>query len=150
MIRRPLVVPAAWLLLAVVAMVLSDKYLPIARIPLPGAHLAAQALLIISLSVFALSVWQFHRSRTTVDPRAEATNLITTGVFRYSRNPVYLAMVLLLSAIAVRLGSASAWLFVVVFVWIIQSRQIAWEEQQLAAKFSDAYAAYCQRVRRWI
>jgi len=148
--RKPRIVPVAWLLLAITGMILSAEYFPLVELSLPGSDVLAILLLGLGVAMIAASGWQFIRSKTTVDPRGEATHLITGGLFRFSRNPIYLAMVLVLCGLALKLGSATPWLFVVAFAWIIQTRQIAWEERQLAAKFSDAYAQYSQRVRRWI
>ncbi|NNF52135.1 MAG: isoprenylcysteine carboxylmethyltransferase family protein [Gammaproteobacteria bacterium] len=147
---RVRMIPAAWLLLAIVAMVLADKYFPIAEYSLPAAKIVGNILFALSVLTFVTSAWQFHKSETTVDPLGEATSLITGGPFRISRNPIYLAMVFLLCGLALRMGSATPWPVIAAFIWVIQTRQIAREEQQLAARFSDVYADYCRRVRRWL
>jgi protein-S-isoprenylcysteine O-methyltransferase Ste14 len=67
-----------------------------------------------------------------------------------SRNPMYLALLLLLVGWAVQLGSVAAALVPPLFVWVINSQQIKWEEQALERVFGQAYLRYKQQVRRWL
>ena len=76
--------------------------------------------------------------------------MVTDGIYRYSRNPMYLGMALLLAAWALWLGNAAAWLGIVLFVALINRYQIRPEERILAAKFGDDYHSYCRRTRRWL
>lgn len=98
------------------------------------------------------AVMSFITAKTTINPfkPANASRLITTGVFRLSRNPIYLADLLLLAAFAAWLGNVFNVVFLATFVWYINRFQIAPEEQALTARFGDNYAAYCARVRRWV
>ncbi|MFP4166036.1 MAG: methyltransferase family protein, partial [Opitutales bacterium] len=75
---------------------------------------------------------------------------ITDGVFRYSRNPLYLGEVLMLLGLAALLGTWQALLPIPVFLAIIQWMFILPEEQLLKNRFDAQYAAYCNRVRRWL
>lgn len=115
-------------------------------------RLLALALLAAGLGVELSGVWAFARARTTVNPlRPErARALVTGGVYRITRNPMYLGMVLLLLAWAVQLGAALALLAPPLFIAYIGRFQIRPEEQRLQALFGDAYRAYCARVRRWL
>lgn len=114
--------------------------------PIAGVLLAAGVLLLIA------AVVSFIAARTTINPLhpAKASSLITTGVFRLSRNPIYLADLLLLAAFAVWLGNPLNVVFLAMFVWYIQRFQILPEERALAERFGASYAAYCARVRRWL
>ena len=76
--------------------------------------------------------------------------MVTDGIYRYSRNPMYLGMALLLAAWALWLGNAAALLGIVLFVALINRYQIRPEERILAAKFGDDYRNYCRRTRRWL
>ena len=76
--------------------------------------------------------------------------LVTTGVYRYTRNPMYLGMALVLLGCAIVVGVATAFLIPVIFVVIIQYRFILPEEQMLRDLFPEEFPAYCQQVRRWI
>jgi len=75
---------------------------------------------------------------------------VTSGVYRYTRNPMYLGMALVLLGCAVTVGAASALVVPVLFMVIIELRFIRPEEHMLQGLFPQEYPAYCTRVRRWI
>ena len=90
------------------------------------------------------------RRGTTLHPFGEPTALVTDGPYRFSRNPLYLSLALLLLGAAVYLGSLTPFVVVPAFVWAINASFIRPEEAKLAAAFGDAYRDYCRRVRRWL
>ncbi|HVN35202.1 MAG TPA: isoprenylcysteine carboxylmethyltransferase family protein [Casimicrobiaceae bacterium] len=94
----------------------------------------------------------FRRARTTVNPfrPQNATALVTSGVFRFTRNPMYLGLAFLVLGWAVFLCSPWALAGPVVFVLYVDRFQIKPEEKILSAKFGAAYAEYAARVRRWL
>jgi len=94
----------------------------------------------------------FLRVRTTINPLrpARASVLVTTGVYRHTRNPMYLGLALQLLAWAVWLNAAVALLFVACFVLYVTRFQIVPEERILAGVFGTAYDDYRSRVRRWL
>lgn len=92
----------------------------------------------------------FKRNHTTVKPLEESTSLITTGVFRLSRHPMYLGMVLVLIGIAMLLGSLTPLMVVPVFVLLMDVKFIRAEERMLARKFGDTWHDYRTSVRRWL
>ena len=104
----------------------------------------------VAISVAAFM--RFRQARTTVNPREpkKASCLVADGVFRVSRNPMYLGLLLLLIGWAVWLGTASPWLVPPLFVIVISAAQIVPEEQALEELFGEEYRAYRQRVARWI
>jgi protein-S-isoprenylcysteine O-methyltransferase Ste14 len=108
----------------------------------------AQASAVVVLAAFA----SFFRARTTINPLdpARATSLVTGGVFRVSRNPMYLSLLLLLAGYAVRLDSPVVWLGPILFVAYVNRFQIKPEERVLKAKFGEAYLRYRMRTRRWL
>ena len=95
---------------------------------------------------------RFRRANTTVNPLKPqaASSLVTTGIYRYTRNPMYLGLLFLLVAWAVLLSSPFALLGPVAFVTYISRFQIVPEERVLAALFGAEYAAYQSGVRRWL
>jgi protein-S-isoprenylcysteine O-methyltransferase Ste14 len=95
---------------------------------------------------------RFRQARTTFDPfePGEASYLVTGGVFRLSRNPMYLGLVLLLIGWAIWLGTASPWLVPPLFAIFLSVAHIVPEEQALEKRFGETYLAYRRRVRRWI
>jgi protein-S-isoprenylcysteine O-methyltransferase Ste14 len=95
---------------------------------------------------------EFRRLRTTVNPfkPENATALVTSGIYRFTRNPMYVGLALLVLGWAAFLCSAWALLGPVVFVLYVSRFQIAPEERVLSAKFGAAYTEYTARVRRWL
>lgn len=96
------------------------------------------------------AVWLFHRQGTTVKPLREPARLVTEGVYRYSRNPMYLALLLAAAGIAMMLGSASPWLAVLGLGFILDRVFVRGEEKLLGKHFGPVYEDYCRRVRRWL
>lgn len=94
---------------------------------------------------------EFKRAKTTINPFRPhtATALVTSGIYRYTRNPMYVGLALVLLGWAAFLCSASALLGPVAFVLYIGRFQIAPEERVLSSKFGAAYAHYTSRVGRW-
>ena len=93
---------------------------------------------------------QFKQAKTTVKPFEESNELVTTGLYRFSRNPMYLGMVLILLGLAILLGSLTPFSVLTVFVWWIDVQFIRHEEQMLATQFGQDWLEYKAQVRRWI
>ncbi len=94
----------------------------------------------------------FRRVRTTVNPLhpERASSMVTSGIFRFTRNPMYVGIALVLLGFFLAFGALSAILGLPAFVGYITRFQILPEERILEAKFGSAYAAYRARVRRWL
>lgn len=105
-----------------------------------------------SAVVAVAAVTSMLLARTTMNPLdpTKARNLVTGGVFRLSRNPMYLSLLLLLVAYAVRLDSPAVWLGPLVFIAYVTRFQIHPEERALTAKFGETYLRYRMRTRRWL
>lgn len=105
-----------------------------------------------ALIVAGFAVWHFHQAKTTLDPRtpAHTTVLVTSGVYRMSRNPMYLALAALLVAESLWLNRLLGFGVVWGFVWFITRFQILPEEQSLARIFGDNYQDYKKQVPRWL
>ncbi len=114
------------------------------------ADLAAGLLLGGGALLIAAAVMQMRQHRTAVMPRQEASTLLNSGVFRRSRNPIYLGMALLLLGWILRLDALLALPLVPLFVWLIERRFIAGEELMLARNFGPAWERYRQATRRWL
>lgn len=106
----------------------------------------------VSLLLAVMAVAHFFRAGTTVHPHCpeKSSCLVAHGIYRYSRNPMYLALLLILIAWSLYLGWLLAPLGWVLFVFWITRFQILPEERTLTRLFEDEYQAYCQRVRRWL
>ncbi len=102
---------------------------------------------------FGLILWVgalFRRRGTTVRPTERATSLVTSGPFRFSRNPMYLGMTFVLLGVALGVGSLPMLIAPVGFFGIMSVFRIPEEEQRLRKIFGDTYEDYTRRVRRWI
>jgi protein-S-isoprenylcysteine O-methyltransferase Ste14 len=118
-----------------------------------GPKYAAVAILAAAgIALDLLGLLAFRASRTTINPlRPERTSaLVTGGVYRVTRNPMYTGMALLLLAWAVYLAAALPFLGIAVFVLYITRFQIQPEERVLARLFGEEFAVYAARVRRWL
>ena len=94
----------------------------------------------------------FRRARTTVNPLApgKTSAIVATGVYRITRNPMYLGMLAMLMGVAVFLAAPAALLGPGAFVAYITRFQILPEERALTGKFGEPYLSYCRQVRRWL
>ena len=108
--------------------------------------------ILLSAVVAMTAVAQFYQQKTTIDPQQleQTTQLVTSGVFRITRNPMYLSLLFILIAWALWLAHLLAWTGVIVFVWLMNRWQIAREEAFLEQKFGADYCRYREKVRRWL
>ncbi|MBS0376237.1 MAG: isoprenylcysteine carboxylmethyltransferase family protein [Proteobacteria bacterium] len=129
-----------------------DRHAPVIRILSVLWTYVGWALIAVGVLMDSVSVVAFIRAKTTVNPlRVErASHLVVTGLYRVTRNPMYLGLIALLSGWATVLGSASPWLVLVVFERVLVIFQIRPEEAALAARFGPAYTQYARQVNRWL
>lgn len=140
--------PPTWLLLMITLAALQSRYLPLIDAGRPG-RIAGTVLIVGGLFIFTAALLQFRRHRTTVMPRETPVALIDTGIYRLSRNPIYLADALFLAGAALWWDAASL-LLVPLFVMIITRRFILGEESGLRAVFGAAFDRYAAQTRRWL
>ena len=138
------------LLLALIAMGVLDRWVPVVQLVTGPVRWVAAVPILLGLVLAGSAARAFGRAGTPVVPFEPSTALVTTGWYRYTRNPMYLGMSLLLSGIALALGSLTAFLPVPLFVLIVQTRFIRAEERFLEGIFGTEYTAYKARVRRWL
>ena len=131
---------------------LAARLLPPLDFALPAKSALAIALAAIGLGVGLVALFQFKRARTTVHPMRpqESSALVTAGIFRRSRNPMYLGVLLILAGWAVWLANVAAFLLLPVFVAYLNRFQIAPEERALEARFGTTFVDYRRAVRRWL
>ena len=144
--------PPAATLIAGAAMWLVAWTTPRLSSNLPASAAVALVFAAAGLSIVMLAVVSFLRARTTVSPvKPESTSaLVTSGLYRYSRNPMYLGLSLLLLGWGVYLANVLAFVFLPLFTLYLNRYQIEPEERALANRFGDTYKAYRARVRRWL
>ena len=132
------------------AMFLLDRFCPVVEfLHGPWAYVGAVPLL-AGLFFSGAAVIRLLRRRTTVEPFEEPTRLVTKGVYRTSRNPIYLGFALILVGVWVLLGSLSAVVPVVALIAVMDRVYIRFEERVLARKFGPEYQEYRRKTRRWI
>jgi protein-S-isoprenylcysteine O-methyltransferase Ste14 len=139
-------------LLVGVAMWKFASLCPSLDVPLLIRKVTAGVLLLVAAGIAFPGFVALLRARTTFNsmkPKA-TSSLVTGGIYRFTRNPMYLSVLLILVAWAIFLSSAWALVGPVAFVLYINRFQITPEERVLAAMFGTAYAEYKGRVRRWL
>lgn len=104
------------------------------------------------LLMCVLGFIEFRRARTTLNPLRPqgASSLVTSGIYRRTRNPMYLAFLLGLTGVAVAIANPVGFLVLPGFVIYMNRFQIEPEERALAAIFGGVFKAYCERTRRWV
>jgi protein-S-isoprenylcysteine O-methyltransferase Ste14 len=149
-IRPPRVFPPVYLLAAILGMIALHKLLPgTTLIQSPWRWLGLLPI-VAALILAGSAVRLFSKFKTTIKPGDTSSHMLTDGPYRFTRNPIYLGMVILLAGIAVMLGSLTPWVVVPVFTWLINRNVIPVEEAMLAATFGSEYQQYRARVRRWL
>lgn len=143
--------PALIFLLFAGSMYLLARWLPVGYFDFFGRTYLAITLVAMAMIIVLVSLFQFYRAKTTIDPMApaKATHLVTGGMYKFSRNPMYLAMLLMLLALGLKLGNAFNTVTAALFVAYMNRFQILPEEAVLIKKFGKAYQQYCLQVRRW-
>ena len=144
--------PVALSVILAALMWAASRTWPSWRLVIPGRTFVALALFLAAAAIGIAGVRAFHRARTTSNPlRPErASSLVSQGIYRHTRNPMYVALALALLAWAVWLGHALAPAGVVAFVAWMNRFQIAPEERALQALFGEEFERYCAEVRRWL
>jgi protein-S-isoprenylcysteine O-methyltransferase Ste14 len=144
--------PLGLVVIAAALMWIASSASPIFDVVLPAKSFLAAGLALIGALTCVSGIVSFRHSKTTVNPMKpeEASSLVTSGIYKYTRNPMYLGFVLLLLGWAALLSNLAALALLPAFIVYITSFQIMPEEHALASLFPHAYPAYRARVRRWI
>lgn len=111
---------------------------------------AAGTLLVLGFGIGIAALSVFRRRGTNPEPWRASTTIVAEGVFRWTRNPMYIGMTLVYCGLAILFESFAAFLMLPFVLIIIRTYVIAREERYLETKFGDEYRRYRQRVRRWI
>ena len=149
MVKR-IIYPPVWLLLGLIAIFALNEYYPGLRFTSLAVQIVGGVIIVAGLFLLVAANGLFVRAGTDVIPFRKVSALVTTGVYRFTRNPMYLGMLAVLLGCAVTVGAALALLVPLVFGFIIEARFIRPEEKMLLALFPQEFPAYCQRVRRWL
>ncbi|PRX54450.1 phospholipid methyltransferase [Flagellimonas meridianipacifica] len=133
------------------AMYVLAQFLPVGQFDFFGRRELAIGLLGLAVLVMALALFQFKKVKTTTNPidLSKTSSLVTHGIFKYSRNPMYLAMLLILLAFGLKLSNAFNTLVAAGFVYYMNHFQIRFEEEALEKKYGKVYSIYKKNTRRW-
>lgn len=149
MIKR-IIYPPIWLLFGLIAIFASNEYFPGPRFTSFAGQVLGGVLILVGLVLLVFANGRFTRAGTGVIPFRNVSALVTDGIYRYTRNPMYLGMTSVLLGCAVTVGAMVALIVPVLFAVIVDRRFIRYEEEMLRTIFPDDYPAYCERVRRWL
>lgn len=144
--------PPVYMVLAIIGMHYGALFLPFLSFQFAEQFLLSYAFALFGIFILALTVLRYFRRRTTIQPNKldQMSTLVTDGVNRYSRNPMYLAMLLLILSAGLYWGTFLVLIAAPAFVLVINKMQIEPEEEALEAIFGQEYLDYKQRVRRWM
>lgn len=129
---------------------LLDRLWPWSPLPRELSRILSAVLLVPGLGLVFTSLWLFFRAKTSPFPMRPASALVRTGFYRWTRNPMYLGMLLVYTGAALLFDVFWALVLVPAVVWLITRFVIRREERYLEARFGEEYRAYKVDVGRWI
>ena len=120
--------------------------------PFPGDQVLGLVLVVGGIGIALAGVLQFRRARTTIHPLhpQQTRTVVTEGIYRHTRNPMYLGMAAALAGLCLSLSQPAGLVLVPLFCKVLSLLQIQPEERLLLGKFGDGYRDYMARVRRWL
>lgn len=141
--------PPLWLLLFVIVALALDRLVPFGLFGGPG-RIAAVGLGVAGLVLSGLAARRMRRAETTVLPHRQPSALVTDGVFAFSRNPIYLADLLILLAVLLWIDAPLGLPLVPAFLWVLTRRFVEPEEARLRLAFGPQFDDWTRRTRRWL
>ena len=144
-------IPPVWLVGFAVLAWYQARLLPLG-LSLDGAATDLISGLLIGAGIIlaVMAIVEFRRHRTTVVPHEIPTAMVQSGIYKRSRNPIYLGDVLILAGLVLRFDAVVSLVLVPVFVWVLERRFILPEEDRLRRTFRVDFARYERQTRRWI
>jgi protein-S-isoprenylcysteine O-methyltransferase Ste14 len=142
--------PPVYFLCALIVMAMLNFSVPAMHWIGSPWNLTGIAPILVGAALNIVAYTQFKRHKTTIKPFEYSSALVTDGVFRTSRNPMYLGMVCILTGVAIWLASLTPLVVIPLFAWWLTVKFIIPEEDGLAEQFGHAYEVYKTSVRRWV
>ncbi len=144
------ILPPMYLFTSLACMVLLQFFLPVYQLTSYPWNAIGIIPLMLGMTLNISADRAFKKIGTTVKPFEVSTTLVTSGVFRYSRNPMYLGMVMILTGVAFLLGALSPFIIIPIFAITMDRVFIVSEENMLDQRFGGKWQQYKENVRRWI
>lgn len=144
------ILPPMYLFTSLACMVLLQFFLPVYQLISYPWNAIGIIPLMLGMTLNISADRAFKKIGTTVKPFEVSTTLVTSGVFRYSRNPMYLGMVMILTGVAFLLGALSPFIIIPIFAMAMDRVFIVSEENMLDQRFGGKWQQYKENVRRWI
>ena len=149
MVKR-VIYPPIWLAFGLVSIFALNEYAPGLRFTGVESQIVGGITILLGLILLLIAGGLFRQAGTDMVPFKNVSALVTTGIYRYTRNPMYLGMASVLLGTAITVGAMAAVAVPAIFMLIIQYRFILAEEAMLRGIFPEEFPAYCKRVRRWL
>jgi len=143
-------IPVGTLIGSIILAYFLDKHLPLIEIVPAPYNRSGWILVAIGIVSLFISLYTHISSKTTILPGEKPSTLITRGLFRFSRNPIYVMDVIIATGVAVILGSLIAFIAPLLCFLVLNFLVIPFEEKNLRNRFGKEYENYTNRVRRWI
>lgn len=142
--------PPVYLMVVLLTMMALNTWLPIARVIPQPYNYVGSVLVVIGTLMTGYAARLFNQAGTPLLPFHRSTALVTHGPYRFTRNPMYVGLVLITLGVGILQGSVGAFLPIPFFVWLIRTSFILGEERFLEGLFGDQYLDYKRSVRRWL
>jgi len=143
--RPPRIAMALVLLAAVLHLLVATGYFHVY-----SSWQAGGAVFALGFAIMIGAWWQFRAHQVAICPTAPTARLITGGLYRWSRNPMYLGMVAMLLGLALVIGTVPFYAAALLLALIMDRHFCTYEEQKLRDAFGDEFSRYAARVRRWL
>ncbi|WP_170558529.1 methyltransferase family protein [Ruegeria atlantica] len=144
-------IPPVWLLGFAVVAWLQARHMPMGLSLDNGfVDLLSGVLIGGGVIMIVLAAAEFRRHRTTIIPHETPTSLVQSGIFKRSRNPIYVGDVLILSGLILRFDAIASLVLIPIFVWLLERRFIVPEEDRMRRTFRADFARYERQTRRWM
>ena len=148
---KRIIYPPIWMVIGLIILFILDEYLPLLGFSSSFASTLGYLAIVLGLVSAAYAIGMFKIAKTNLIPFKNATTtLLTTGIYRVTRNPMYLGMALMLLGASLIAGTLAGLFVVPIFMAIIEIRFIRPEEMILRKLFGKDFENYCQQVRRWL
>ena len=143
-------IPPVYFLAALLLMAVLAHLMPIAHLIYVPVRLCGGVIILTGLAITTTGAWTFKHVNTPIRPFEQATTLVITGIYRYTRNPMYFGMLIMLVGYWIALGKLSPVFVIPIFFFVLLEGFVKQEEEFLEKIFGDKYLGYKSSVRRWV